>query len=123
MGYTRVLPRDLFNEAKLLKCLGRLALLVHDYADWSERVRIEGPDDGDGFSIDQCQANGWLVCENIFVYRLQDGHAIEDLVHLVSPYNSKEPYPLMFLDENDDPTRVFYDDGKPTEEFKRFIFG
>lgn len=29
-NYFRVLPRDLFNEAKLLKCVGRLCLLIHD---------------------------------------------------------------------------------------------
>lgn len=28
--YQRVIPRDLFNEAKLLKCLGRLSLFIHD---------------------------------------------------------------------------------------------
>lgn len=30
VNYTRVIPRDLFNEAKLLKCLGVLTLLIHD---------------------------------------------------------------------------------------------
>lgn len=29
-SYRRVLPRDLFNEAKLLKCLGQLSLMIHD---------------------------------------------------------------------------------------------
>ena len=33
MTYRRVLPRDLFNEAKLLKCLGQLALIIHDGQD------------------------------------------------------------------------------------------
>lgn len=28
--YKRVIPRDFFNEAKLLKCMGRLAVLIHD---------------------------------------------------------------------------------------------
>lgn len=28
--YTRVIPRDLFNESKLLKCIGRLCLMIHD---------------------------------------------------------------------------------------------
>jgi hypothetical protein len=28
--YNRVIPRDLFNESKLLKCFGQLALLMHD---------------------------------------------------------------------------------------------
>jgi len=30
MSYQREIPRDLFNEAKLLKCLGLLSLKVHD---------------------------------------------------------------------------------------------
>ena len=28
--YTRVLPRDLFNESMLLKCLGKLTMLIED---------------------------------------------------------------------------------------------
>lgn len=28
--YQRVIPRDLFNEAKLLKSLGQLCLMIHD---------------------------------------------------------------------------------------------
>ena len=28
--YERVIPRDLFNEAKLLKCVGLLVLKIHD---------------------------------------------------------------------------------------------
>ncbi len=30
MTYHRVLPRDAFNEAKLLKCIGKLTLLIED---------------------------------------------------------------------------------------------
>ena len=29
-NYYRVIPRDLFNEAKLLKCMGHLCLKIHD---------------------------------------------------------------------------------------------
>lgn len=29
-NYQRVIPRDLFNEAKLGKCMGRLILRIHD---------------------------------------------------------------------------------------------
>lgn len=35
MTYRRVIPRDLFNEADLLKCLGRL------YIDGGDRVEFE----------------------------------------------------------------------------------
>ncbi len=30
MPYHRVLPRDLFNDANLLKCMGRLIMLIDD---------------------------------------------------------------------------------------------
>jgi hypothetical protein len=30
VSYFRVIPRDLFNEASLLKCYGRLAILLDD---------------------------------------------------------------------------------------------
>lgn len=33
MTYQREIPRDLFNEANLLKCLGQISLIAHDRPD------------------------------------------------------------------------------------------
>lgn len=51
MSYIRVCPRDLFNEANLLKCLGKLTLLVHDEEIQGLNFNHEAQDKG--FVIDQ----------------------------------------------------------------------
>jgi hypothetical protein len=83
--YQRVLPRDLFNESKLLKCLGQLALLLHDgyYPDLSIDY------DGGAFEILQDNSDGSLICTN---FSLCCG---EKSFYLYVPYNDKSAYPLL----------------------------
>lgn len=111
MTYERVIPRDLFNESKLLKCLGRLTVLIHT----GELTGIRFESDGNAFDIVQLSADGGLQCRNI-EFRVGDKY-----LNLYSIYNSKEPYP--FLCETDDhgEIEVFNDDGNPTEEFLNYI--
>lgn len=88
MSYLRVIPRDLFNEANLLKCIGRLTLLIHDgkLPGWS----FEHEDYfDDGFIIEQNGHDGSLYLRSIdFFYK---GH----LVTFSRPMNSRQPYPLV----------------------------
>ena len=61
--YKRVLPRDLFNEAKLLKCLGRLCLLIED-----DMCKLEYDHDdefAEGFVIGQLQECGGIYPLNL----------------------------------------------------------
>ncbi len=109
MSYTRVIPRDLFNEAKLLKCLGQLALLIHDNNRFG--VALEHDEEPDrGFVIEQDRSSGALLCSNLSCYC--NGR----LIGLRSPYNSKEPYPLTFILE-DNEGQVFNPDGTFHVEF------
>jgi hypothetical protein len=106
--YRRVIPRDLFNEAKLLKCLGQLALILLDYGD---RYPLVLEHDDEGFLIDQNPDDGNLFCTSLRLY-----HTSGQEIALSSEYNSKEPYPLCF--EYDDLYGpVFTDDGKFDQEF------
>ena len=54
MAYTREIPRDLFNEANLLKCYGRLALLAMNTPG------LEVDHNGDLFDIVQDPSCGAL---------------------------------------------------------------
>jgi hypothetical protein len=113
MSYARVLPRDLFNEAKLLKCLGRLTLLIHD-ADGATPLRFEHVDEESGFIIEQDESSGDLFCRNL-------GFFVGDYeLSLFSKYNSKEAYPLYFM-EVDDSGFIFDDDGEFSIEFKALV--
>lgn len=97
MSYIRVLPRDAFNESKLLKCIGRLTLLIEDRKapDWSYEF------DGEPFQIEQDQNDGSVFIANLQFYR--NGEPVA----LSTGLNSKAPWPLR--DENGE--SVFNDNG------------
>lgn len=107
-GYLRVIPRDLFNEASLLKCLGRLALL----AERMPGVVVDH--DGGPFEVEQDDNSG-----SIWVLGVEVRVAVGTL-SLWRPLNSRRPWPLMAAVEGDpdcDPVPVFCDDGELSPEF------
>ena len=109
MSYERVLPRDLFNEAKLLKCLGFLTLHIHD-------CKISGINfdfEGDAFEV-ELNDNG-LTVSNLRFY-LSDGTEI----NFFTPYNSKSNFPLE-AEINYEYTSVFTDSGEYTNEFLELL--
>ncbi len=87
MSYFRVVPRDFFNEAKLLKCLGQFELLCNHK---SNPLGIEtSHDEQEGeFQVVQNQMDGSLSVLNYSAFL----HG--DEIQLFTPYNSKSPYPL-----------------------------
>ena len=62
MSYKRVLPRDLFNEAKLLKCIGKISLLIHDNKIKGLNLSYENNEE---FKILQNVSDGSLYIDNI----------------------------------------------------------
>src|SRR5690606_31183807 len=103
------IPRDFFNEAKLLKSMGLLALKVLDHMT-PEGVTIEIEDSGDPFEVDLLE-DGSLTVSN---YRV----TVNDVeVTMKTTYNSKANYPLM-CEYDLCEYMVFDDAGEFTEEFK-----
>lgn len=127
MSYQRVIPRDLFNEAKLLKCLGQLALHIHEGRDgsgyriprslvmeYSPEHDMEGNEVG--FSIHQNPDCGSIYSNT--VYLLYNGMDVE----LSSPLNSRETYPLCFsCEEVNCVGRVFDESGNFSDDFVNFL--
>ena len=111
MTYRRVIPRDLFNEGSLLKCLGQLWLAVEGY-----KVTILHT--GNDFYITQSEADGSIRVGNICIIiggTTFDHHR---------PLNSREPWPLYITRRagNDgEEIAVFRDDGKLSDEFKDLL--
>lgn len=104
--YQRVLPRDLFNEAKLLKCIGRLVLSIHDGMGVNG---MQFEHDGSHFQI-ELQSDG-----SLFIYNIR--FSINGkLLFFKTIYNSKANYPL-YLDYENVDYEVFNEDGEYTEEF------
>lgn len=110
MTYTRVLPRDLFNEAKCLKCYGRLCLLIHDNMceAWFEHDTRPNA----GFEVDQDQYDGSFFVANLRFYSKSG-----NLLRVSTALNSREPYPMTLATE-DDEFSVFEPNGDLTDEFK-----
>jgi hypothetical protein len=112
MTYQRVIPRDLFNEASLLKCYGQLYLQLefHNFPG-VELVHIRN-----AFDVRQDQRSGAIYIDNI---RLS---ARGVLYGFWRPRNSRAPYPL-YLNAGDDDIAVFNDDGTFTAEMLDFLRG
>lgn len=116
MTYQRVIPRDLFNEAKLLKCLGKLVVLSERYpqlqtgfveaGDYSHFVVVQNPDSGD------------LSVANVVVFMN------EKPVELFTPLNARDSWPLYVqYDDSNEPELVFRDDdtGEFSDVFKELL--
>ena len=113
MTYRRVIPRDLFNEASLLKCLGRLYIVTENLAAVTIFHSENQP-----FAIDQDQADGSIWCSTVRIEIKGRRY-----VHR-RPLNSREPWPLYVYpasgDEGDE-IDVFDDDGNLSPDFKALI--
>lgn len=108
MTYKRVIPRDFFNEAKLLKCMGHLALKVHDGLV-PEGITISIRESGKPFEI-ILDHDGHLWIKNYPV--LVNGKG----VIMKTVYNSKSPYPF-YCEIAGEEITVFDDDGHWDQEF------
>lgn len=109
MSYNRVIPRDFFNECKLLKCMGQLALKIHDQ-QLPDNIIIEWANEiGEPFDIQQ-DINGDLFVAN---YRLTINGVP---VYFATSYNSKNAYPL-FCEIDGEIIEVFNDHGGFTNDF------
>ncbi len=118
-SYKRVLPRDLFNEASLLKCLGRVSLLIEDgMAPSGMRLEHTGQN---GFEIDQSPGSGDLCCMNLMLIT-PDGRRS----FLWRNHNSREEWPLFvgaMVDGEEEEIEVFDTVGNFTSEFVVWVSG
>jgi hypothetical protein len=116
VSYLRVIPRDLFNESKLLKCLGQLALIIHDGVGVPRGLSLDhNTDEQEGFEIEQDENTGALYCSNLELTYWGR------LIGLRCPYNCKDAYPLQYILDDDNDGRVFSESGVLTSEFRAML--
>lgn len=108
--YLRVIPRDLFNEASLLKCLGRFWIETERYQP--RTVTIEH--DNGPFDVQLNEDDGSLSVANIAI--VIHGKRYRHF----RPINSREPWPL-YLECGEDEIEVFTDDGNLSTEMLALI--
>lgn len=112
MDYIRVIPRDFFNEAKLLKCMGQLALKILD-CQLPDGMKIEIDETGEQFDIQQ-NIDGMLYINNYDV-------SINGVrVIIYTNYNDKASYPLVCL-YDDEYYKIFDEAGNFTDEFAGIV--
>ena len=113
MSYERVIPRDLFNESSLLKCYGRLYIVLEGYRNVGFEMNSVS-----SFDVIQRQDDGALYVENLpFTIG-------EHEYRLARPLNSRAPWPLYAerIDDLDfDPVCVFTDSGEMTLEMSALV--
>lgn len=110
MTYRRVIPRDFFNESKLLKCLGKLSVFVLDGR--FNPTKVEEVFDGKPFDVRQDESSGDIFLINHFL--------IVNGKHLTfrTSLNSLSLWPL-YCDE----IEVLTDKGVLTKEFLEYVKG
>ena len=114
MGYNRVFPRDLFNEAKLLKCLGQLCLLIHE-----GKCSLKFAHDTkfwEGFNVQQDPSDGGLFVANLRFYTKRGDWE----VCVASVLNSPHPYPLVFTSSGEEHP-MFIDNGQLSQEYFEYL--
>lgn len=114
MSYQRVIPRDLFNEASLLKCLGRLWIVLDNLHEVNHKAKLKQKDDFADFCTQQDPSDGSIFSENVKFY------ICGKFRHLYRPLNSRDAWPL-WLNLDGREIEVFDDAGNPTNEFLKAI--
>ncbi len=112
MSYFRVIPRDLFNEANLLKCYAQIYIEL-------EKINVEAElnNDGEAFHIVQSSEDGSISITNVqFVIRGEE-HI------LYRPLNARDSWPLYIISDSGDEIRVFNDDGHLSDDMMNYLQG
>ncbi len=108
MSYTRVIPRDFFNEAKLLKCMGILSLKILD-GMLPEGISISIYESGEPFQIELDD------CGDLRVMNYPIEVNGEEVIFFTA-YNSKNALPF-YAYINDEPVLVFTNTTEFTNDF------
>ena len=107
-----VLPRDAFNVAVLLKCVGKVTLLIND--GLAGRLELDTDELGEQFEIDQDPGTGYLTVSNLRF------HVDDEPVYFYTHYNARDNWPLWFV-WDDEEDAVFNGRGELDYKFKKLI--
>ena len=110
-NYKRELPRDAFNESKLLSGLG------HFVVAFEHNTNIVMWFNGKSFNILQEESSGDIYVDNFYFKIKSTGY----LYNLFSGLNNKSKFTVFIKLKSDDEVRVFDEDGAVTKEFNKII--
>lgn len=110
-SYGRAIPRDLFNEANLLKCYGQIYIEL----ERGHYPNVTFTHNGGAFAITQDPSDGSLYIANV---RL---NVRGNIYNPRRPLNSRQSWPLYIWGPNEEEIEVFTNVGLFTEEMKMFL--
>jgi hypothetical protein len=113
MSYRREIPRDLFNEANLLKCYGRIYVNLETAGVPDAELVYSGG----AFDVQQDLSTGNLFLANVKL-KVRGREC-----RLSRVLNSQRSWPLLLILDNDDEFDVFSDDGSFSPEMMEFLQG
>ncbi len=108
-NYRRVIPRDFFNEAKLLKCMGILALAVLDNTV-PENISIKIDENGESFDI---------ILDNMYNLLRVSNYNVEingEFYLVGTTYNSKGNFPFYVIVDEEE-VEILDNNGKFSNDF------
>lgn len=111
MTFPLEIPRDLFNDANLLKCYGQVFINL----ETAQAPDAELIHDGKPFFIVRELGDGSTWVANVKLKVRGTAY------HVFRPSNSRYPWPLYLRDQDGDEVEIFADDGSFTEEMLKFI--
>mgnify|MGYP001288824139 FL=1 len=112
MSYTRIIPRDLFNEANLLKCYGKLFINLENT---NSNYYLDH--DLEQFDIHQFIDDGSLWIKNVTLKH----KFTQKPVKLFRPLNSRLEWPLVAVSNDNEEIYVFNEDGNFSEDMIKLL--
>jgi hypothetical protein len=113
--YGRVIPRDLFNEANLLKCYGKLYIEIENSG--LPDVELVHRNPGSPFLVSQDQNSGDLTIANVILMVRGAPCALR------RPLNARDAWPLYADTGTGDEIDVFTSSGALSPEMHSFLSG
>lgn len=128
-NYTRVVPRDLFRESLLLKCLGRLVLLIHDgklpWLKFYHNSEFNTELEFKGFEISCRDEDGGLECNTVKFYPADTPEDSEMWEYELDIYTGLarqgDHWPLLCTVEAGEEIEVFDNEGNINPEFEKAV--
>lgn len=111
-SYGRVIPRDLFNDANLLKCYGALYIALEN----NDSLDITMDHHDDTFDIEQTEDGGTYIANIVVSFQGEP-------MRLERPMNSRKSYPLIWITEDWEYIDIFNDNGTFSAEFLEKVSG
>ena len=115
MNYERVIPRDLFNEASLLKCYGQIYINLEKIGRVDVALIEDEESMREGFRVAMNMDSGGITVANVVLVVRGERCDLE------RPLNSRQPWPLYLTKPDGDVIEVFDANGAFSDEMRTFL--